>query len=188
MPTTHALVIGAGQAGLAVSRCLTEQGREHVVLDRGRVGQRWRSNSWDSLHLLTPNWMNTLPGETYAGRVPDGFASAAAFVEHLAGYAESFGAPVEGRAAVRLLRKRGDLFEVVTQRAVWRARSVVIATGWCDLPAVPAATTTWPPASISSRRATTASRAHCRTAACWSSEPRRPACNSPTSCRPQGAT
>jgi len=136
---TDTVVIGAGQAGLAVSRCLTEQGREHVVLDRGRVGQRWRSNSWDSLHLLTPNWMNTLPGETYAGRVPDGFASAAAFVEHLAGYAESFGAPVEGRAAVRLLRKRGDLFEVVTQRAVWRARSVVIATGWCDLPAVPAA-------------------------------------------------
>jgi len=57
--TTDTVVIGAGQAGLAASRCLTDRGRDHVVLERGRIGQRWRGETWDSLHLLTPNWMNT---------------------------------------------------------------------------------------------------------------------------------
>jgi putative flavoprotein involved in K+ transport len=136
---TDTIVIGAGQAGLAVSQCLTDRGRDHVVLERGRIGQRWRSDAWDSLHLLTPNWMNTLPGETYRGADPDGFSSAAAFNSYLASYAESFGAPVEEHSGVHLLRKRHDQFEVVTGRAAWLATNVIIATGWCDRPAVPAA-------------------------------------------------
>ena len=70
---TDTVIIGAGQAGLAASRCLTDRGRDHVVLERGRIGQRWRSDTWDSLHLLTPNWMNTLPGEAYRGPDPNGF-------------------------------------------------------------------------------------------------------------------
>ena len=138
MRCTDTVVIGAGQAGLAASRCLTDRGREHVVLERGRIGQRWRAESWDSLHLLTPNWMNTLPGEAH-GPDPDGFASAAAFTGHLAGYAESFGAPVEEGVTVHLLRRRDHGFEIGTDTAVWRAANVVIATGWCDRPAVPAA-------------------------------------------------
>ena len=56
------VIIGAGQAGLALSRHLTAAGHEHVVLERGRVGERWRSERWDSLRLLTPNWLNRLPG------------------------------------------------------------------------------------------------------------------------------
>ncbi len=139
MHITDTIVIGAGQAGLAVSRCLTDHGRDHVVLERGRIGQRWRSDTWDSLHLLTPNWMNTLPGETYRGADPDGFSSAAAFNSHLTSYAESFGAPVEEHSGVHLLRKRHDQFEVVTGRAAWVANNVIIATGWCDRPAMPAA-------------------------------------------------
>ena len=133
------VIIGAGQAGLAASRRLTDRGRDHVVLERGRIGQRWRSGSWDSLHLLTPNWMNTLPGQVYRGPDPDGFSSAAAFTDHLTGYSDSFGAPVEEHTAVRVLRGRDDRFKIVTDRATWRAGNVIVATGWCDRPAVPAA-------------------------------------------------
>ena len=139
MRITDTVVIGAGQAGLAASRCLAGCGRDHVVLERDRIGQRWRSDTWDSLHLLTPNWMNTLPGEAYRGPDPDGFSSAAAFGGHLTRYADSFGAPVEEHSAVHLLRKRDHRFEVGTDRATWLAANVIIATGWCDRPAVPAA-------------------------------------------------
>ena len=70
MRTTDTVIIGAGQAGLAASRCLTDHGHDHVVLERGRIGQRWRSGTWDSLHLLTPNWLNALPGRPYRGPDP----------------------------------------------------------------------------------------------------------------------
>ena len=139
MRITNTVVIGAGQAGLAASRCLADRRRDHVVLERGRIGQRWRGDTWDSLHLLTPNWMNTLPGEAYRGPDPNGFSSAAAFGGHLTQYADSFGASVEEHSAVRLLRKRDHGFEVGTDRAAWLAANVIIATGWCDRPAVPAA-------------------------------------------------
>lgn len=138
MRTTGTVIIGAGQAGLAASRFLTNHGHDHVVLERGRIGQRWRTHSWDSLHLLTPNWMNTLPGWPYAGPDPDGFSSAAAFTDRLARYARSFDAPVEEGTGVDVLRKQGHRFEVVTDRAVWLAANVIIATGWCDQPAIPA--------------------------------------------------
>ena len=66
MTCIDTVVVGAGHAGLAVSWFLTRAGREHVLLDRGRVAERWRSERWDSLHLLTPNWMTRLPGWSYA--------------------------------------------------------------------------------------------------------------------------
>jgi len=138
MRTTDTVIIGAGQAGLAASRFLTDRRHDHVVLERGRIGQRWRNGSWDSLHLLTPNWMNALPGWPYAGPDPDGFSSAAKFTDRLSGYARSFDAPVEEQTGVDVLRKRDHRFEVVTDRAVWLAANVIIATGWCDQPAVPA--------------------------------------------------
>jgi len=76
MTCIDTVVVGAGHAGLAVSWFLTHAGREHVLLDRGRVAERWRSERWDSLHLLTPNWMTRLPGCSYAGPDPDGYQSA----------------------------------------------------------------------------------------------------------------
>src|SRR5262245_55606739 len=91
--TIDTVVIGAGHAGLAVSRLLTSAGREHVVLDRGRVGERWRSARWDSLRLLTPNWLNRLPGRRMAGD-PEEFLSSGDFVSQLEDYAASFDAPV----------------------------------------------------------------------------------------------
>jgi putative flavoprotein involved in K+ transport len=76
MRTTDAIVIGAGQAGLAMSHCLAARGIGHLVLERGRVAERWRSERWDSLRLLTPNWMSRLPGRSYGG--PDSMATLAA--------------------------------------------------------------------------------------------------------------
>jgi putative flavoprotein involved in K+ transport len=72
MPTVETIIIGAGQAGLAMSRCLTDGGRDHLVLDRGAVAHRWTTERWDSLRLLTPNWMTRLPGSSYAGPTPTG--------------------------------------------------------------------------------------------------------------------
>jgi putative flavoprotein involved in K+ transport len=138
MPTTETVVIGAGQAGLAASRCLSDRRSDHVVLERGRIGHRWRSESWDRLHLLTPNWMNALPGRPYEGDDPDGFISATAFADELDDYARSFGAPVEEGTQVVAVEGRDSRFEVVTDHGVWTATNVVVATGWCDRPAIPA--------------------------------------------------
>src|SRR5262245_43507736 len=82
------VIVGAGQAGLAMSRCLADAAIEHVVLERGRVGQRWRSHGWDSLRLLTPNWMTRLPGFRYDGGDSDGFMSVPDVVALLERYAE----------------------------------------------------------------------------------------------------
>ena len=67
------LIIGAGQAGLAMSRCLSDRAVDHVLLERGRVADSWRSDRWDSLRLLTPNWLSRLPGYSYRGDDPGGF-------------------------------------------------------------------------------------------------------------------
>ncbi len=137
MRTTDTIIIGGGQAGLAASTCLTERGHDHVVLERGQLGQRWTTDTWDSLRLLTPNWMNELPGWAYRGPDPHGYMTAGEFSARLGNYARAFGAPVEEHTAVETLLHRGDGFEVVTERDTYRAASVVIATGWCDQPAVP---------------------------------------------------
>jgi putative flavoprotein involved in K+ transport len=134
------VVVGAGHAGLAVSRLLTGAGREHVVLDRGRVAERWRTERWDSLHLLTPSWMTRLPGWYYTGPEPEGFLSAPQFVRSLEGYARSFDAPVVGGTTVRSLTRHGlDRYDVVTDRGTWRTRHVVVASGPHGAPRVPAA-------------------------------------------------
>jgi putative flavoprotein involved in K+ transport len=135
------VVIGAGHAGLAVSRLLTEAGHDHVVLDRGRIGERWRTERWDSLRLLTPAWMTRLPGWQYAGSDPDGFLSAGQFLGMLEGYAASFGAPVVGGTDVLSVARsgHGEGYDVLTDRSIWRASHVVVATGPHGVPHVPAA-------------------------------------------------
>jgi putative flavoprotein involved in K+ transport len=139
VPTTHTLVIGAGQAGLAMSRCLTDADIDHVVLERGRAAERWRTQRWDSLRLLTPNWATRLPGWSYRGPQPDGFMTATELAGYLSAYARSFDAPVHEDSAVRSLeRSAGTGFVVRTDDATWAATNVVIATGWCDRPYIPA--------------------------------------------------
>jgi putative flavoprotein involved in K+ transport len=133
------VIIGGGQAGLAMSRCLTERGIDHVVLERGRVGERWRSERWDSLRLLTPNWFSRLPDWHYRGDDPDGYMTTGELVDYLEGYAESFDAPVRTGTTVQAVeRVAPGRYRVTTDRGTWEARNVVIATGFCDQPRVPA--------------------------------------------------
>lgn len=137
MPNTDAVVIGAGHAGLAVSRRLTDAGRDHVVLDRGRVAERWRSERWDSLHLLTPNWMSRLPSWHYSGGDSEGFMAVGQFVAHLEAYARSFAAPVQTGTTVLSVRQVGGGYQVLTDQGTWRTRDVVVATGPWGRPRVP---------------------------------------------------
>ena len=83
---TDVVIIGAGQAGLALSHQLSHRGVDHVVLERGRVAERWRSERWDSMQMLTPNWMNSLPGSSH-GSDPDGYLHASDFADYLERYA-----------------------------------------------------------------------------------------------------
>ena len=138
---TDTVVIGAGQAGLATSNLLVAAGRDHVVLERGRVAERWRSERWDSFRLLTPNWMTRLPDHRYDGDDPDGFMSAGELVERFDRYATGFGAPVVTGADVVDVRRSADGkgFVVATEAGTWRARNVVAANGWCARPALPRA-------------------------------------------------
>jgi len=123
------VVIGAGQAGLAVSQCLRARGREHVVLERGRIAETWRSQRWDSFYLNSPNWATQLPGYPYRGPEPDAFASLREIIEQLEGYARSFGAPVREGVLVSRVRRNGDRFVVQTDRGEIEARHVVVAAG-----------------------------------------------------------
>jgi putative flavoprotein involved in K+ transport len=134
-PQVETLVVGAGQAGLALSIHLTAAGRDHVIVDRGRVGQRWRER-WDSLTLLSPNWMNRLPGAP-AHRDEDGFLGRIGFIEYLESYARSFRAPVAENVDVEQIRRRGRDFEIRTSGGVWTARNVVLASGDAALPHIP---------------------------------------------------
>lgn len=138
MQRTDTVIIGAGQAGLAMSHCLTRLGLDHVVLERGQVAERWRRSSWDSLRLLTPNWMSRLPGASYVGDDPDGFMRGGELVERLDAYAASFAAPVLGDTPVESVQVVDGGYHICTARGSWRARVVVVATGECQRPAVPA--------------------------------------------------
>jgi putative flavoprotein involved in K+ transport len=130
MEKTDTLIIGAGQAGLALSHCLSERGLDHVVLERGRVAERWRSETWDSLRLLSPNWMTRLPGWSYKGPDPHGFMTAAELTSYLQRYADASAAPVQEESAVEHVALRGGWFEVITSDRTWHADNVVVATGW----------------------------------------------------------
>ena len=137
METTGTVIVGAGQAGLALSHFLSRARLQHVVLDRGRIGERWRSERWESLRLLTPNWLNRLPGSApHADR--DGFLGGAAFATYLEDYARSFSAPVREEVSVLEVARGKHGFVVDTDSGAWRAKNVVVATGYADEPRVPA--------------------------------------------------
>src|SRR5690606_4284665 len=130
-------VIGAGHSGLAMSRRLTEHGVEQVVLDRGEPGNSWRTDRWESLRLLTPNWQTGLPGHDYAGDDPDGFMSSREVADHLAGYARAIEAPVHAGVTVTSVAPSDGGYRAQTDRGVWEADAVVLATGGSGTPNVP---------------------------------------------------
>jgi putative flavoprotein involved in K+ transport len=137
MDATDVAVIGGGQAGLAMSRCLSDRGIAHVVFERGETGERWQTHAWDSLRLLTPNWLNWLPDAPYRGDEPDGFMRRDEFLAYLRSYAASCSAPVLTQTEVLSVQRERDAFRVTTSHGSWLARSVVVATGQCDVPFVP---------------------------------------------------
>jgi len=135
---TTAVVIGAGHAGLAMSRCLTDRSIDHVVLERGEVANSWKTERWDSLRLLTPNWQSRLPGYRYSGPDPDGFRTMRETIEYIERYAEVSAAPVRPNTTVIAVRRRDDGYVVITDQGEWRCRAVVLATGAFNLANVPA--------------------------------------------------
>jgi putative flavoprotein involved in K+ transport len=136
--STSALVIGAGHAGLAMSRCLTERSIDHVVLERGEVANSWRTQRWDTLRLLTPNWQSRLPGYRYEGDDPDGFMTMPEVISFIDAYATAIGAPVETGTTVTSVRRTDDGYEVTTDQGEWQAQTVVLASGACNVARVPA--------------------------------------------------
>jgi putative flavoprotein involved in K+ transport len=164
MRRTQTVIVGGGQAGLALSHHLTVADHDHVVLERGRIGERWHSERWDSLVLLTPNWLNELPG---AGEhdEEDGFLGREGFVEYLNAYAGSFGAPVEEGVTVLAVEQSGNGVRIETDLGTWLAANVVVATALLTLFCRP-----WPPARhagwFSCIRAATAPRRSFRAVVC----------------------
>ncbi|QTP59378.1 NAD(P)-binding domain-containing protein [Billgrantia antri] len=145
MKTVTAAVVGAGHAGLAMSHHLARHGIDHVILERGEVANAWRHQRWDSLHLLTPNWQTRLPGQAYAGQEPHGFMGMAELIGFLDDYARGLSAPLHTGTEVVSVRQAENGYLVVTNQGDWRCRAVVIATGACRLPVVPALAADLPP-------------------------------------------
>jgi putative flavoprotein involved in K+ transport len=134
---TTAVIVGAGHAGLAMSRRLTRRSIDHVVLERGEVANSWRTERWPSLRLLTPNWQTRLPGADYDGDDPDGYMPARDVARLVTSYADRIDAPVHTHTAVCSLRAHDGGYRVATDRGSWTTSTVVIATGACNLPVIP---------------------------------------------------
>ena len=138
MKLVTTVVIGAGQSGLAMSSHLSDRGIDHVVLDRGEVANSWRTERWESLRLLTPNWQSRLPGQAYTGADPDGYMTMPEVVSYLQAYARRIGAPVETRTTVKRVSRSVSGYTVATDHGTWHCRTLVIASGACNVPVVPA--------------------------------------------------
>lgn len=137
MHQTTVVVVGAGHAGLAVSHQLTERSIDHIVLERGQVGETWRTQRWDSLRLLTPNWQSCLPGMAYEGNDPDGFMSMPEVISFIDRYAAVTGAPVRTGTEVTAVTAGASGYQVVTSAGTWEAPTVVLASGPFNAAKVP---------------------------------------------------
>lgn len=138
--TVEVLVIGAGQAGIAMSEHLTRHGVPHLVIERYRVAERWRSERWDTLVANGPAWHDRFPGMMFGDVKPDAFAPRQSIVDYLVAYAERFAAPIRCGVEVRRLQRRDDCsgFRMETSAGVIEARNVVVATGPFQRPSIPA--------------------------------------------------
>jgi putative flavoprotein involved in K+ transport len=144
MNTTTTVIIGAGHAGLAMSRRLTEHSIDHVVLERGEVANSWRTERWDSLRLLTPNWLNRLPDLRYDGNDPDGFMPMPELVAFLRKYADHISAPLQTSTTVSRVVRTDSGYLVMTDSGVWTCKSVVLASGSANIANIPASADGFP--------------------------------------------
>lgn len=142
MKRTNTAIVGGGQAGLSASWHLTADGVDHVIFEAETLAHEWADTRWDNFTLVTPNWHCKLPGYAYDGPDPDGFMTRDEVVAWLAGYAPTFGPPVQEHSRVTSLTERdggGFLLTVTGPNGVeeWVADNVVVATGGYHLPIVP---------------------------------------------------
>ncbi len=121
-----------------MSRCLAERAIDHVLLERGEVANSWKTERWDSLRLLTPNWQSRLPGYGYEGDDPDGYRTMPETIAFIERYADVIAAPVRAHTEVTSVRPGNGGYQVSTAEGDWQCRTVVLATGACSIPHVPA--------------------------------------------------
>jgi putative flavoprotein involved in K+ transport len=131
------VIIGAGQAGLAMSKHLADRSIDHVVIERGEVANSWRTERWDSLRLLTPNWQSRLPGYAYRGDDPDGYMDMQQVIGFLGASAAEVDAPVITNTKVLSVSPISGGYVVVTDRESWTCDRLVLATGACNVPSIP---------------------------------------------------
>jgi len=120
-----------------MSRCLAERAIDHVVLERGEVAHSWRTERWDSLRLLTPNWQSRLPGFDYRGPDPDGYRTLPEVIDFIAAYARAISAPVRLHTTVTSVRRTETGYLVRTDQGDWSCRTLVIASGAFNIACVP---------------------------------------------------
>src|SRR4029079_10006147 len=137
MRNPDVIIIGGGQAGLAMSRSLRLRGVDHVVLERGRIGERWHSERWHSLNLLTTAAYSALPGLPHAGD-PEAFMPAGIFQSYLTTYPRKSRVPAITGVHVSKVERGAYGYRVSTNAGQWQTRAVVVATGACDTPFRPA--------------------------------------------------
>lgn len=140
------IIVGGGQAGLAMSHHLAQRRREHVILERARIAERWRSERWDSLYFQFPNRMMRLPGQSYDGPEPDGFTHRDGVVRFIVDYAVRNAAPV--RCGIEVTRVRcadGGRLRVEAGPLTMEAANVVVASGPYQVPKVPPSAAALPP-------------------------------------------
>lgn len=140
-----AVVVGAGWAGLGVSHALLQRGLRHKVLERGRIGETWRTQRWDSFRLNIPNIQTVMPGDTYIGSDPDGAMTSGEFVALLEDYAGRHGLPVETGTPVTDLVASGGLYRLTIPRGLLWTRNVVIASSNQNCPTRPPLPALLPP-------------------------------------------
>ncbi|MDE1906815.1 MAG: NAD(P)-binding domain-containing protein, partial [Rhodospirillales bacterium] len=133
------LVIGAGQAGIAMSEHLSQQGVPHLVLERSRIAERWRSERWDSLVANGPAWHDRFPNRSFAPIGPDEFAPAPAIVKYFEDYAAQINAPIRTGVEVKALHRKedGSGFRAETSIGTIEAKNVISATGSFQRPLIP---------------------------------------------------
>src|SRR6516165_2430829 len=142
------VIVGGGQAGLAVSYYLSQRNRPHIVLEQAeKPGNAWRNHRWDSFTLNTPNWQSVLPGTEIPGSNPDNFLSRDEIVAYFENYVSSFQLPVRHAVQVHSVGPKSSGHGYVVQSSTGRfeASNVVIATGLYQKPKIPAVSAEFPP-------------------------------------------
>lgn len=140
-----AVVVGAGWAGLGISYWLARKGLRHSVLERGRIGETWRTQRWDAFHMNSPNVQTVMPGDRYEGTDPDGVLTRDQFVALLDDFAVRNRLPIETGTVVSELAQEDGAYRLATSHGIRRARNVIIASGDLNCPVRPISSNALPP-------------------------------------------